>query len=308
MQPATNSQQALSQIQSFDASRSNPSDVLNQAQNKYGVGQTQQRLVGLRSAIMGTENLLNNVDPSVTGRTANSLVTEAQRSKMVANERAPIADQYSQQQGALANENANLNDASTKAAQEAQLTLTGQDTKRNALQSLYDTLYKREQDKIAQDAAAKAASSSAFDMSKYLGSSGGGNATSNGTSTNNGVSPLSAIEQQGLANATGFVNKYKGNDNALISDFKATLSSANRGNAVDKAKLQAYATLRPDLFGNGGSYGKLPAGTYSNKPGQQMLTYAKSQFNPFNSNAYTNALYLPAQATKGLYNTIKKWF
>lgn len=153
---ADTSQQALADIQSFNASAQNPNDVLTAAQNKYGTDQSRQRLVGLRSAIMGTEGALNAVDPSVTGRTSNSLVTEAQRSRMVANERAPIAEQYSQQQGALTNENANLSDLSARAAQEAQATLTGQDSKRSALQSLYDTLYKREQDAIAQQKAEQA--------------------------------------------------------------------------------------------------------------------------------------------------------
>jgi len=151
---ADNSQQVLADINNFNATAQNPNDVLSAAQSKYGTDQSRQRLVGLRSAIMGTEGALNAVDPSVTGRTANSLVTEAQRSRMVANERAPIAEQYSQQQGALTNENANLSDLSSRAAQEAQMTLTGQDTKRNALQSLYDTLYKREQDAAAAKQAA----------------------------------------------------------------------------------------------------------------------------------------------------------
>jgi len=153
---AENSQQAFQDIQNFDASRANPTDVLSQAEGKYNVGQSRQRLVGLRSAIMGTEGALNAVDPSVTGRTSNSLVTEAQRSKMVANERAPIAEQYSQQQGALGNENSNYSDLQGQASKEAQMRLTGDDVKRSSLQSLYDNLYKREQDAIAKQQAEQA--------------------------------------------------------------------------------------------------------------------------------------------------------
>lgn len=153
---AENSQQAFQDIQNFDASRANPTDVLSQAEGKYNVGQSRQRLVGLRSAIMGTEGALNAVDPSVTGRTSNSLVTEAQRSRMVANERAPIAEQYSQQQGALGNENSNYSDLQSQASKEAQMRLTGDDVKRSSLQSLYDSLYKREQDAIAKQQAEQA--------------------------------------------------------------------------------------------------------------------------------------------------------
>jgi hypothetical protein len=164
---ADNSQQALADIQAFDSSRANPTDVLSQAEGKYGINQSRQRLVGLRSAIMGTEGLLNAVDPSVTGRTSNSLVTEAQRSRMVANERAPIAEQYSQQQGALSNENASLSDAQSQAAKEAQLRLSGDDTKRSSLQSLYDSLYKREQDAAAIAEARRQDDANRADNARY---------------------------------------------------------------------------------------------------------------------------------------------
>ena len=251
---ADNSQQALQDIQAFDASRANPTDVLSQAQSKYGVDQTQKRLVGLRSAIMGTEGLLNAVDPSVTGRTSNSLVTEAQRSRMVANERAPIAEQYSQQQGALSNENANLSDLSARAAQEAQATLTGQDTKRSALQSLYDSLYKREQDALAekraeqnrQDTLAAQRNIDAQNsqyaalLAKYNSGGGGGGSS---TAAAAGGGNLDAVKQSAYDDVMSRANQ---SPDAIRSDYNATMASARRGNQKDIYKVNVYQ----EKFGN----------------------------------------------------------
>lgn len=250
---AENSQQAFQDIQNFDASRANPTDVLSQAEGKYNVGQSRQRLVGLRSAIMGTEGALNAVDPSVTGRTSNSLVTEAQRSKMVANERAPIAEQYSQQQGALGNENSNYSDLQGQASKEAQLRLTGDDTKRSALQSLYDNLYKREQDAIAkqqaeqarQDAlnAAEEARKSQLDYQKFM-------------------SQLQA-DQNARNNTTAAQNYQSAANNRKASDFdtidgplmvKDKFNPYTKANTVNAAKKTASTLFNysvPGLLYNG---------------------------------------------------------
>jgi len=239
---ANTSQEALQQIQSFDSSRANPTDVLNQSNQQFGVDQSRQRLVGLRGAIMGTENLLKSVDPSVTGRTSNSLVTEAQRSKMVQNERAPIADQYSEQQGALQNENANYNDLQGQAAKDAQLRLTADDTKRNSLQSLYDTLYRREQDALAAEAARKAAASGgSYGLGSYLGGSSSSAAAAGGKGGNN-TDPVQQDAYNDVKNRMGSMSEAQ-----LISDYLATAKSAGYGNTRDKYKVQAYAALLPNV-------------------------------------------------------------
>jgi hypothetical protein len=67
-----------------------------------GVPEIRNNVAGLRTTVANTTNALNNVDPSVTGRTSGSLVTEAQRQRLVNMERAPIASE-------LQNESGNLN-------------------------------------------------------------------------------------------------------------------------------------------------------------------------------------------------------
>lgn len=52
--------------------------------------------------------------------------------------------------------------------------------------------------------------------------------------------------QQAFNNAYSFLKS--DNTRTIISDYLATLGSANKGNAMDKRKLQVYKQYRPDLF------------------------------------------------------------
>lgn len=145
-----NSADVLNQLRSYQTSRRKPQDILAEEETKLGIPSAQQRLTGLRGAISNTENLLRNVDPSVTGRTAGTFTTEAQRQKIVAQERAPISDQFREQSRALEGETANVADLSTRALNAARLGLSEQDAQENSLRTLYASLYQREQDAIAR--------------------------------------------------------------------------------------------------------------------------------------------------------------
>lgn len=114
-------------------------------ERQVGLPSARERQMGLRAAISNTENLLRNVDPSVTGRTQGSLVTEAQRSKIVQNERQPYAEQFREQSRALEGETANLADLSSRAMSGTQMALGEQSAQERQLQELYQTLYGREQ-------------------------------------------------------------------------------------------------------------------------------------------------------------------
>lgn len=144
MQPST-SQDAFSQLTAFQKSRRNPNDILQESQTRLGLPSAEQRKVGLRGAISNTENLLKGVDPSVTGRTAGTFTSEAQRNRLVQLERAPIADQFTEQSRALEGETANVADLNARALTEAQLAASAQDKQENDLRSIYDILLAREQ-------------------------------------------------------------------------------------------------------------------------------------------------------------------
>lgn len=140
------SSDVLGQLNTFRQNRRNPMDYLRESETRLGLPSSRERLAGLRGAISNTENLLRNVDPSVTGRTQGSLVTEAQRNRMVANERAPIADQFREQSRALEGETANLSELGQRSMAEAQLGIGEQQAQEQSLQGLYNLLFGREQE------------------------------------------------------------------------------------------------------------------------------------------------------------------
>lgn len=149
MYPKT-SQEALSQYQTIQSGRKKPQDILRESEERLGIPTATQRQVGLRGAITNTENLIRGVDPSVSGRTQGSLVSEAQKQRLIAMEREPLSDQFREQSRALEGETASIADLQRRASQEAQLAIAADDAAENASRGLYQTLYQREQDDIAR--------------------------------------------------------------------------------------------------------------------------------------------------------------
>lgn len=143
----------LNQLRDFQAKRRKPQDILSEEETKLGLPSATQRLTGLRGAISNTENLLRGVDPSVTGRTQGSLVTEAQRQRMVAQEREPISEQFREQSRALEGETANTTDIANRALKSTQLGVEDLNTQENAMRTLYSSLYQREQDEYQKQQA-----------------------------------------------------------------------------------------------------------------------------------------------------------
>jgi hypothetical protein len=141
------------QLADYDAKRVTSTDAMNQALAQYGVPEIRNTVSGLRTTLANTTNALNSVDPSVTGRTQGSLVTEAQRQRQVARERAPIAGQLDSQGKQLGDAQTNLNDALGQATTLATNRVNDWNAGRQALQGQYDNTYKREQDTLAQQLA-----------------------------------------------------------------------------------------------------------------------------------------------------------
>lgn len=177
MQPR-NSQEALANYQTIQSSRKKPQDILRESEERLGIPTATQRQVGLRGAITNTENLIRGVDPSVSGRTQGSLVTDAQKQRLIAMEREPLSDQFREQSRALEGETASIAELQRRASQESQLAIAADDAAENAARGLYQTLYQREQDDIArqererafqaEQAAARRASSQGDYLRKYL--------------------------------------------------------------------------------------------------------------------------------------------
>lgn len=237
------------QIAEYDKNRKSSNDVLNEAMSKYGIPEIRSRVAGLRTTLSNTESALNNVDPSVTGRTQGSLVTEAQRQRQVANERAPIAEQYGQQSRALGVESANQSDALSAAKLLAENQINDYNMGRSALQSRYDIANTQESERRRREEADRAfafqqdqARRAATQVAGY--SLGGGVAQKTPAAS---APPTNALQQDAYNDVRTRTTSQ--NDAQLRSDYAATAKSAGFGNARDKTKLEFYAALRPDLFG-----------------------------------------------------------
>lgn len=214
MNPTT-SAQALSSLQQTQAQAQDPNTILANQQQQLGVNAAQNTVQGLRGAIDNTTQLLTKVAPSVMGRTGNSLVTNAQATRQIGNEQAPIQQNLATDTNKYNEANTNLNDLQSKASQAAQGIYQGQQDKLSYAQNLYNTLYKQEQDaataaenqrEFNQSLAAKSSSNSAGGISDVLGSLLGGNSTPGGAQiqqrTNGGFNFQDAKGQ--ATNAVGF--------------------------------------------------------------------------------------------------------
>lgn len=78
-------------IGQFDATAKNPLDMYNAALEKLGIGDARTRVSGLRESLLNTENLIRNVEGDVASRTAESLVSENQKRRLVTMEQQPLA-------------------------------------------------------------------------------------------------------------------------------------------------------------------------------------------------------------------------
>lgn len=137
--------QQLADYTNYQKGMSNPLDLYNKQTTNLGVGDVRGRVNSLNTTLLNTENALNQVDPSVTGRTQGSLVTEAQRNRLVNLERQPIAAQYGQQSNQLNTQQANLRDLLGQASNMSNLEMQGQQNKLQALGDIYNKEFTRQQ-------------------------------------------------------------------------------------------------------------------------------------------------------------------
>jgi hypothetical protein len=145
MNPNT-SAQALSNLQQTQAQSQDPNSILSGQRQQLGVNAAQDTVTGLRGAINNTTQLLKQVAPSVMGRTGNSLVTNAQATKQISNEQAPISQNLTEQNTQYGQASQDLSELQQRAQEAASGIYQGQQDKLSYAQNLYNTLYKQEQD------------------------------------------------------------------------------------------------------------------------------------------------------------------
>lgn len=139
-----------------------------------------------------------------------------------------------------------------------------------AAQSLYqqelDRQFQAEQARLAREEAARARAAA------FTPSFGGGGATPTAEAANPLREAAYLDVQQRVASQ---------DDRALISDYNATLKSANYGNAADKIKIEVYRQARPDLFRSQARQ----TGSYDT-PLKQTTLYGGKGSSPFGQQVY----------------------
>lgn len=149
MNPTT-SAQALGNVENFTKSMQSPDQIYGQESQSLGVPGAQQQVSGLRQAITNTTNLLNNVAPSVMGRTQNSLVTAAQAGRQIQNEQAPIQQKLAGLNTSESNAASDLSSLLSRASELSNLKVQGQNDKLTGLKNIYDALFGKEQAAASQ--------------------------------------------------------------------------------------------------------------------------------------------------------------
>lgn len=238
---ATTSSQALQNLQSFQSGEQSPDQILSSQEQSLGVPQAQQQVSGLRQAIQNTTNLLNNVAPSVYGRTQNSLETNAQANANIANEQAPISTKLSQQNTDYSNQESDLQNLLSQSGTLAGLKAQGQSGQEALLQGIYQDLYGQESDsaKLAEQirndnlTASTAANSGA--LSPSLMSLSSGSSTSSPGMKLKGSSGSSGYA---FTDTTG--NPISANQYAQLTGQSLGTLLHTMGSSGDKYAQQAY--------------------------------------------------------------------
>lgn len=248
-----NSQAALAQLQQAQSQSQNPNDILAGQRQQLGVQGAQDTVTGLRGAINNTTKLLKQVAPSVMGRTGSSLVTNAQATKQISNEQAPISQNLTDQTTQYGQADQDLLRLQDQAKEAASGIYQGQQDKQSYLQNIYNTLYQKEQDtaKAAAEEQDRQESTRRFNeqlaLDKSKASQGSGGITLGGGPLGSSVAgPTMSKKSSG----GGFA--FTDSGGAPISAAKyAQLSGQSIGNVLyamgqagDAYAQQAYNTIK----------------------------------------------------------------
>lgn len=226
-----------SQISALDSGY-NPTETYNKITTQLGIPDARTRVQELQKNLLNTENAIRAVDPSVTARTSNALVTEAQRGRLVNMEKAPLTDTYSQQSRDYGTQQGNLNTLQAQAGQQAGLEAEGYKTRR---QSLADQLALALQKEEAAARKAEADRQFAENQRQFNVSSsikaGGGGGGSGGAQVNPAQDFLNYIA--GQFKASGGAGNKKISRQTQDSWANAWFAQ----NGVSKANRQQYWNL-----------------------------------------------------------------
>jgi chromosome segregation ATPase len=131
---------AQNNLTNFQGSMKGANDFYNEAQTQFGVQGAQDTANKSKQALGLTQGLINNLPNSVTGRTQGSLVTEAQRQKLLQNEMTPLNNQYNIQGQNYNDQQSALQSLMEQASGQSSRNYQGQQDKYSTLNDLFKTL------------------------------------------------------------------------------------------------------------------------------------------------------------------------
>lgn len=223
-------------------------DLLSQAQQKYGVNDLQQRVQGLQGITSNLTNSIAAVDPSVTGRTAGSLVTEGQRGALVNREQQPLQSDLSSENQALGEANTNLTTAQGNAKDEAAGEEADSQNKYNQLLQTYNIANAREAATAASqaDAAKEAESEREFNVGEADKTSAAATSAANNTAAGYSVKQLSSGNKaytgpNGQTNLYQYASAMAGGD--PTQTFNIIKQQLQSGSATDKGAYNGIVKL-----------------------------------------------------------------
>jgi len=241
------SAQAYQTLTDYGSTRKKTEDIYKESQDKYDIGGFTSRLSNMRGLVGNLQSSVEAVDPSVTGRTSGSFVSEGQRQALVSKERAPILGDLGKQQQALGQESEAYNVATGLASQLAGAKISEDQNTYQRLLDQYNAAKTAEaaaeekrrweaqqaeqvrQFNLQLEESRKAAAASAAAAKAASYNIGGASAAAKS------VAP--SVQDQAYQSVQAYLSQGK---QRAESDFAATLASANRGNAMDKLKVQLY--------------------------------------------------------------------
>lgn len=237
---------AYKQLTDFQKTRKNSQQQMDIANQKYDVTGVGTRVSKLRGLVGNLENAVEAVDPQVTGRTSGSLVTEAQRGALVNRERAPILSDLGKQQQAFGQAQGDWTMANQLSGEYARNLMSEDQQRYQVLTDLYGKSVaaeaaaeekRRWEAEQARQREALAAEERRFQAQLAESRAARLSAGGGGYGLGGGSSAAPTIQDQAYSSVQKYLNAGRA---AAQSDYWATLDSANRGNAMDKLKIQLY--------------------------------------------------------------------
>src|SRR5690606_30305321 len=136
----------LKQYQDFTNNRLTPEAYVKKYSAELGADKAKESVAAARGVVRSTQDTLKAVPDSVSGRTSGSLVTDAQRSRLVRNEVAPLNEALAGQSEAYNDANVDYKDILSQVQNRTALGLQGDETRANSVMELYKAAAQKEKE------------------------------------------------------------------------------------------------------------------------------------------------------------------